>query len=84
MRRAVRESASVFRRILTLEDYRLLAAIDAGAEQPPSTDPERARHLLYNLALLEYNDCFWRSHPAVRLNDAYRHAKRLVEETGDG
>ena len=83
-RRAVRETASVFRRILTQDDYRLLAAIDTDSERPPSSDPERARHLLYNLALLEYNDYFWRSHPAVRLNDAYRDAQRAIGETGNG
>ena len=83
-RHAVRATASVFRRILTREDYRLLAAIDNGVEHPPSDDPERARHLLYNLALLEYNDYFWRSHPAVRLNDAYLDARRVIEEAGNG
>ena len=62
-RRAVRETAFVFRRILTLEDYRLLAAVDIESEQPPSSDPERARPLLYNLALLENNDYICRSHP---------------------
>ena len=83
-RRAVRETASVFRRVLTPDDYRLLIAVDTGSEPPPSSDPERARHLLYNLALLEYNDYYWRSHPAVRLNDAYRDAMRAIKEARNG
>ena len=80
-RRAVRETASMFRRILEPDDYRLLAEIDSSAEQRPST--ERTRHLLYNLALLEYNDYFWRSHPVVRTTAAYRNARRLIDEAGN-
>ena len=49
-------------------------------EQTQST--ERARHLLYNLALLEYNDYYWRSHPVVRTTVAYRNARRLFDEAG--
>ena len=82
-RRAVRETASMFRRILEPEDYQLLAEIDSSAssvEQTQST--ERARHLLYNLALLEYNDYYWRSHPVVRTTVAYRNARRLIDEAG--
>ena len=81
-RRAVRETATAFRRILEPDDYRLMAAIDSGMGQPSSS--ERTRHLLYNLALLEYNDYFWRSHPAVRLNDAYRDAMRAIKEARNG
>ena len=84
-RRAVREAASVFRRILEPDDYRLLAEVDSvdpGAEPPPST--ERARHLLYNLALLEYNDYYWRSHPVVRTIDAYDTARQRIGEVDRG
>ena len=82
-RRAVAEAASTFRRILEPDDYRLLAEIDAtdsSVEQPQSTG--RARHLLYNLALLEYNDYYWRSHPVVRTIDAYGAARRRIDEGG--
>ena len=68
-RRAVREMAADFRRILNPEDYRLLATIDAGHQ--PSAGSERVRYLLYNLALLEYNDYFWRSHPVIRSTQEY-------------
>ena len=81
-RRAVDEAASMFRRILEPGDYRLLAEIDSGTTALPRT--ERTLHLLYNLALLEYNDYFWRSHPAIRTTDAYRNARRLIDEAGSG
>ena len=83
--RAVGEIASMFRRILEPDDYRLLAQIDSidwSVEQPASTD--RTRQLLYNLALLEYNDHYWRTHPAVQTTAAYRNARRQTDEAGDG
>ena len=84
-RRAVGETASMFRRFLEPEDYRLLATIDSidwSVDQPAST--ERTRRLLYNLALLEYNDHYWRSHPVVRTTVAYRNARRLIDDAGNG
>ena len=54
--RAIREAATEFRRVLDTEDYNLLAAIDSSPTTPPRSD--RARGLLYNLALLEYNDFY--------------------------
>ena len=73
---AVREMASDYRRILNPEDYELLATIDAGLPPPPGS--ERVRELLYNLALLEYNDFFWRSHPVIRTTSAYAAAREAV------
>lgn len=84
-RRAVGETTSMFRRILEPEDYRLLVEIDSidwNVEQPAST--ERTRRLLYNLALLEYNDHYWRSHPTIGATAAYRNARRLIDEAGNG
>ena len=81
-RAAVRDVATEFRRILETEDYGLLARIDSSPETPPHTD--RARALLYNLALLEYNDFYCRSHPAIRTTDAYRVAREAPEYGGDG
>lgn len=78
VRRAVREAASGLQRILQADDYALLASIDLNPTPPPHT--ERTLHLLYNLALLEYNDYYWRSHPVVRTTDAYGDAKRLIQE----
>lgn len=71
---AIAQLASEYRRFLEPEDYRLLAAIDADPVQ--SGYDERARKLLYNLALLEYNDGSWRrSHPVVRTLEGYRRAQ---------
>ena len=80
---AVREAATEFRRFLDAEDYKLLAEIDSNPTTPPHTD--RARNLLYNLALLEYNDFFCRSHPAIRTTDAYacRAARKALANGGE-
>ncbi len=75
---AVKSLSSDFARLLTQEDVRLIARIDRGAE-PFGEDSERARSLLYNLALLEYNDFFWRSHPVVRIMPEYL---RALENAG--
>ena len=75
-KRAVREMAADFRRILNPEDYRLLAAIDK--DRQPATGSERIRYLLYNTALLEYNDYFWRSHPVVRSTQEYEAAQKSL------
>ena len=80
-RQAVRQVASEFRRFLNAGDYALLAQIDADPTTHPDT-PD-VLPLLYNLALLEYNDLFWRSHPVIRTTDAYRDARsRLTHDKG--
>ena len=79
--RAIREMAADFRRILNPDDYRLLAAIDAG--QPPPAGSERIRDLLYNLALLEYNDYFWRSHPVICSTQEYLAAQESLAESDE-
>ncbi|MDY7094639.1 MAG: ATP-binding protein [Acidobacteriota bacterium] len=72
--RAVKALATDYRQFLDAEDYALLRQID---EQPQvERNSEQARRLLYNLALLEYNAYWWRSHPVVRTLDAYREAGR--------
>ena len=81
-RAAVREAATDFRRILETEDYVLLARIDSSSETPPHSGP--ARTLLYNLALLEYNDFYCRSHPVIRTTAAYRAAREALENAGAG
>lgn len=70
--RAVSELATDFLRILDAEDYAVLAAMDA-AQAPPALT-EQTRKLLYNLALLEYNNLYWRSHPTIRTLAQYEHA----------
>ena len=68
--RAIRDLASDYRRILRPVDYRTLARVDAGEE----VDGDRLNSLLYNSALLEYNNFFRRSHPVVRTTGEYRRA----------
>ena len=82
VRRAVRDQANVFRRVLDTEDYQILATIDSNPKKLHHSD--RTRHLLYNLALLEYNDFFWRSHPVIRTTEAYRIARAALDSAGDG
>ena len=68
--RAISALASDYRRFLKREDYRVLASIDAGIE----VDMEDANRLLHELALLEYNNFYQRSHPVVRTTDEYKRA----------
>ena len=70
--RAVNALATDYRVFLDAQDYALLRKIDSN----PATEhnSERVRYLLYNLALLEYNSYWWRSHPVVRTLDAYQEA----------
>ena len=65
------------------EDFQLLPEIDNAA--PDDTQhSEEALRLLYNLALLEYNAYWWRSHPVVRTLPGYKECrpeKRPADET---
>ena len=76
--RAVRSLASDYRRFLNPEDYRILASIDAGREVHEE-EASRLNNLLYNLALLECNNFYRRSHPVVRTTDEYKRAVRRLE-----
>lgn len=68
--RAIKQLASEYRRALEPEDYALLRRLDADAVH--AGNDERTRRLLYNLALLEYNDGSWRrSHPVIRALEGY-------------
>ena len=78
-RKAVRDLSSDFRRMLRQADYLHLAGVDTGREQ----DDDRSQWLLYNLALLEYNDFYWRSHPAIRETSAYIEAKESLLSGGN-
>ena len=79
---AVREVATDFRRFLHPEDYELLANMDSAQVSPILSD--RTRSLLYNLALLEYNNFYWRSHPVIRTTDAYQAARNALDNDIDG
>ena len=83
-RRAVREVATDFRRFLGPKDYRLLAEIDSAPKQAMHDDPDHSRKLLRDLALLEYNNFFWRSHPVIRTTDGYQAARNTLKDNVDG
>ena len=74
---AIVSLASEYRRLLDPKDYRVLASNDAGGE----IGAEDANRLLYNLALLEYNNFYRRSHPVVRTTDEYKRAVCRLERT---
>jgi hypothetical protein len=68
---AIKQLASEYRRFLEPEDYQLLVKLDTNTVH--AGNDERTRKLLYNLALLEYNDGSWRrSHPVIRTLEGYR------------
>lgn len=72
--KAVASIASDFNRLLTTEDYIMIARIDSGDKN--QGDRARLSKLLSVLALLEYdeNDHWWRSHPVVRTLPEYQDA----------
>ena len=74
---AICQLASEYRRFLEQDDYKLLAELDRNAVH--AGNDERTRKLLYNLALLEYNDGSWRrSHPVIRTLEGYRIAALAI------
>lgn len=74
---AIKQLAAEYRRFLEPDDYALLASLDCDAIH--AGNDKRTRNLLYNLALLEYNDGSWRrSHPVVRTLEGYLKAMSVV------
>lgn len=69
---AIEDLATDFKRILDSEDYKALYEIDHGANHEGDISSEVNRRLLYNLALLEYNSFWRRSHPVVRELPGYK------------
>lgn len=80
---AIKQLASEYRRFLEPDDYALLARIDN--DEIHAGNDERTRRLLYNLALLEYNDASWRrSHPVVRTLEGYQRARAALPSAAAG
>lgn len=71
--KALKRLAGDYQNVIEPDDYALLVDIDSAA---PSYKPvtERTRRLLYDLVLLEYNDSWWQTHPAIRTLPAYQQA----------
>lgn len=71
--KAIAQLASEYRRFLEPDDYRVLAQLDR--DDSHGGNDSCIRRLLYNLALLEYNDGSWRRpHPVVRTLDGFKRA----------
>jgi hypothetical protein len=82
MHAAIKQLASEYRRFLEPDDYTLLARIDR--DDVHIGNDQRTRRLLYNLALLEYNDGAWRrSHPVVRTLEGYKAAAGYFPPAAD-
>lgn len=73
-RKAVRQVANEYRRILNSQDYEILIQIDNNPDTPDDYTDEETTRMLYNLVLLEYNDYFWKSHPLIRTLPGYQKA----------
>lgn len=80
---AVKALGADYRRFLQPEDFQRLAEIDCRGPEYCPVD-ERSQGLLYNLALLEYNDFWWQSHPVVRTLPAYKDALAKITQPGNG
>ena len=70
--KAVLSLATDYKRFLESRDYKILSVIDSTSSY--DEDPQRVLFLLYNLALLEYNSYWRRSHPVICLLDEYKNA----------
>jgi hypothetical protein len=71
---SIKRFATNYERFLTMEDYGVLFRQD---QNPQDTTPsEEKRRLLHNLALLQYNSFWWKSHPAVRTLPVYQNMDR--------
>ncbi len=65
--------ATEYKRMFAFKDstyFRILADIDNGIAVDMGS--EKVEFLLFNLALFEYNNYFWKSHPVVRLLEGYK------------
>jgi len=70
--KAIQRLAVDYKRILDSDDYEILAKLDCSEKKDSSS--ERMRFFLYNMIVLEYNN-FWReTHPAIRCLPAYQQA----------
>jgi hypothetical protein len=67
---AIYDLATDYRRFLNTDDYKLLYDADLTGDYDDSS--ERIDFLLINLALLEYNQFYRRSHPVIRTLDSYK------------
>lgn len=70
IKKAIHKLAMDYRMFLDTEDYNILYNIDCSTGSYENSP--QVRRLLYNTAILQYNDYWWKSHPAVRELDEYK------------
>ncbi|MEZ5672446.1 MAG: AAA family ATPase [Thiotrichaceae bacterium] len=79
VKRAILRLSVDYKRILDSEDYEILAKLDCSEKKDLSSD--RMKFFLYNMIVLEYNN-FWReSHPAIKELPAYQQACEHVNRS---
>jgi energy-coupling factor transporter ATP-binding protein EcfA2 len=77
VKKAVSNLAMDYRMFLNTEDYKILYRIDHN--QNVDENSEQIRKLLYNLAILQYNNYWWHSHPVIRHLDGYKGKEPFAE-----
>ncbi|MCI5124055.1 MAG: ATP-binding protein, partial [Candidatus Electrothrix sp. AR5] len=76
--KAVKQVANEYRRFISDSDYSRLVQIDLHPDAPDDFTDEQSNELLYNLALLEYSDYFWKSHPLITSLPGYEKALQIT------
>lgn len=72
VQKAIHNLAMDYRMFLNTEDYEILYKIDHSGLADENSG--QIRELLYNLAILQYNNYWWHSHPVIRHLDGYKRA----------
>lgn len=67
---AIHNLAMEYRMILNADDYKILYEIDQS--EGIYKNSKRVRELLFDLAILQYNNYWWRSHPIIRQLEEYK------------
>ncbi|XCN74041.1 MAG: hypothetical protein Q3M24_04590 [Candidatus Electrothrix aestuarii] len=76
--KAVKQVANEYRRFINDSDYSRLVQIDLHPDAPDDFTDEKSHELLDNLALLEYGDYFWKSHPLITSLPGYEKAFQVT------
>lgn len=76
MEKAIHNLANDYRKFLNTDDYKILYEIDHSKSVKKNS--EQIRRLLYNLAILQYNNYWWSSHPVIRHLEGYPTDPRVV------
>ncbi len=79
-KKSVQQLANEYRRFIHSQDYARLVEIDRHPDSPDDFTDAESSKMLYNLILLEYNDCFWKSHPVISTLSGYKKAQSEAQE----